>query len=71
MAVPKLVRPLALTDFTRGLEDKYPGYQQRPDGVGLLTQFLSTEGWAASEPVSTTWANVYATVTTTWTVITP
>ena len=71
MAVPQLVRFLALTRFTDGLADKFPGRQQVVDGVGVVTKWLSTEGWLAPVPVSTTWSDVYTPASTTWTVIEP
>ena len=70
--IPTLTRFLALTNFTSGLEDVWPGYQQTVDGVGVVTSgTLSTEGWAGSEPVTSVWTAVYAAPSTTWTVIEP
>ena len=70
--LPALVRFLALTNFTSGLEDVWPGFQDAVDGVGLVTSgALSTEGWSEFEPVTSTWTDVYAAPSTTWTVVEP
>ena len=70
--LPALVRFLALCRMTSGLTDVYPGFQETVDGVGLVTDgALCTEGWMPDEPVTSTWTDVYAAPSTTWTVIEP
>lgn len=69
MAAPWLARFSAFTRFTDGLEAKYPGFQSAIDGVGLVTKWISTEGWLPPNPVTTLWTAVYAAPTTPWTAV--
>ncbi len=69
--LPNGVRFLAYTHFTDGFIAIYPGFQTALDGVGLVTKWLSSEGWVPPEPVTSAWTDAYSQPSTTWTEIAP
>ena len=67
MSITNLVRFNSICQFTGGLEDRWPGFQIVPDGIGLVTKFVAGEGWYGPALITTSWTDLYSTPTTTLT----